>query len=482
MNYITKGLSPEKVLQYFETISNIPRGSGNEAGIASYLMEFAAERGLEARRDEANNVLIRKPGVGCSPDAPYVMLQGHTDMVCEKNSGTVHDFEHDGIKLILDGDTLSADGTTLGGDDGVAVAIMLALLDGDSSTTPPLECLFTTSEEVGLDGMHAFDFSDVKSRMLINIDSESEGIVTVACAGGVRTDIVLPLDLTDHESPSCKVSVSGLAGGHSGEDINKHRGNANKLAARLALAGAESGSFKLAEITGGSKDNAIPRECGFVFTSDDIEKTKKAIYAEAEIISAELAPCDKGFAVSFTDCPPNHFATESSTRAAISLLNSLPYGVISISRAVSGLVETSSNVGVVRTEGGKLKITCSSRSSVDTKLTYVMKTLESVAYLAGASASHRARYPGWDATEGSKLQDTYARVYKAETGKAATMIGIHAGLECGIVKGKVPDMDIISIGPELHAIHSPDESMSISSLDRTYELIKKILRTIALNG
>ena len=478
MEYITKGLSPEKVLNYFEEISAIPRGSGNESGIASYLVSFADKRGLEVRRDAANNVLIRKAGVGANAGAPSVMLQGHTDMVCEKNAGCDHDFLSDGIRLILDGDTLSADGTTLGGDDGVAVAIMLALLDGDCDTTPPLECLFTTGEEVGLDGMHAFDCSEIKSRMLINIDSEEEGVVTVACAGGVRTDFDLPLEFEMRPSDTCEVLVCGLAGGHSGEDINKFHANANKLAARLAGAAKSDASFRLVSVAGGSKDNAIPRECAFTFTSDDIASAKSAIYAEAEKIRAELAPCDAGFNVKITAAHADRIMSRKSTLDVLAFIDALPYGVISMSKAVKGLVETSSNLGVIKTDNS-FRATSSSRSSIDTKLDDVMRTLESTAYLAGASAVHRARYPGWDATGGSPLQDIYSRVYKKTTGNDSIMLGIHAGLECGIVKGRIPDMDIISIGPDLNAIHSPDESLSVSSLDRTYELIKNILREIA---
>ena len=479
MEYILTGRSPVKVLKYFEEISAIPRGSGNEAGIADYLVRFAEARSLEVMRDGANNVMIRKSGKGSKKDAPYVMLQGHTDMVCENNEGTNHDFMTDGIKLILDGDTVTADGTTLGGDDGIAVAVMLALLDGDADVTPPLECLFTTSEEVGLDGMQAFDCSQVKSRLLINIDSEDEGTATVACAGGVRTDFDLGLSYEDNDAEACEVHVSGLAGGHSGADINAFRANANKVAAMLAGAAKGDESFRLVSISGGSKDNAIPRECSFTFTSCDMKKAKEAIAAEAEKIRKTLAPCDSGFTLKLTDRTVKKAMTRASSLSVLALIDALPYGVISMCREIPDLVETSSNLGVIRTDGSHFLATSSSRSSVDSKLDGVISRLESIAYLAGAKASHRARYPGWDASGGSPLQSIYAETYERLTGKKPKILGIHAGLECGIVKGRIPDMDIISIGPDMHAIHSPDESFSIPSLDRTYSLIKEMLKTIA---
>ena len=472
MKTIFEGCEPKAVLSYFYDFTTIPRGSGNESGIADYLVRFAEKHGLFCYRDKANNVLIKKPASPAMKDKPTVILQGHTDMVCEKNAGVDFDFTKDALRLRLDGDWLSAEGTTLGGDDGVAGAIMLALLADENAEYPALECLFTTSEEVGLDGMRAFDASQLDGRMLINIDSVGEGEATVSCAGGCRTDFRFD-GAKDGSFTLCRLTVSGLAGGHSGENINDGRENAIKLCVRLLTAAK---SIRLASLSGGCKDNAIPRECTAVFAADDA--AREAILAEWKLAKAELSAFDGSASVSLESVGTGNVFTTDFTSRVLAALRSIPSGVIEMNHKIAGMPETSANIGVVKTDGNTVSVTVSSRSAVDSKLSNVLGTLEAIASLAGASISHRSRYPGWKFTDGTALQKVYLDTYRKLTGNEARLIGIHAGLECGLMAEKCPDMDMISIGPDLRDIHSPDERLSLSSLDRTYRLVSEILKNV----
>lgn len=477
---ICNHLNPKEVFYYFEEISRIPRGSGNEQAVAEYVEAFAKARGLFVIRDKNNNVFVRRPASHGRENSPAVVLQGHLDMVCEANSNVVHDFTKDPIQLLLDGDILRANGTTLGADNGVAVAIMLALLDSDTFSLPELECLFTTEEETGLAGMTSFDASVVKGRLMINLDSAGEGEATVSCAGGVRTHITFPADklpLSD-EYTAARMKLSGLAGGHSGEDINLGRTNAIAAAARILLMANDEAAIQLVSVNGGSKDNAIPRECEVVFAANDLEGAKEAILREYHNMKLSLAEEDMAFTVAVSDVSG---VTESMSGGMelLRLLNIIPIGVHTMSRGVPGLVETSSNLGVVKTEGDGVYITVSSRSSVSTELDYMQKQIESAAVLAGAlTMEHKSRYPGWEFTRGSSLQQLYLRAYRDLFGTEARIIGIHAGLECGIFKQKVPDMDIISIGPVIKNLHSPDETLSVSSLERLYTLLLEMLKRV----
>lgn len=472
MSYIFEGREPKAVLSYFYDFTTIPRGSGNEAGIADYLVRFAEKNGLAVYRDETNNVLIKKPASPTMKSRPTVVLQGHTDMVCEKNADVDFDFTKDPLRLRLDGDWLSAEGTTLGGDDGVAGAIMLALLADRETDYPALECLFTTSEEVGLDGMRAFDASHLNGRMLINIDSVGEGEATVSCAGGCRTDFVFPGKKTEN-APLLKLSVAGLAGGHSGENINDGRENAIKLCVRLLS--AVSG-LRLASIEGGCKDNAIPRECTAFFSAD--EGASNAILAEWKTAKEELSTLDATATVTLENGGCGSVFDNDFSRRTLAALRALPSGVIEMNHKIAGMPETSANLGVVKTDDDGIRATVSSRSAVDSKLSTVLGTLEAIASLSRADVSHRSRYPGWKFTDGTSLQKVYLDTYRKLTGKEARLIGIHAGLECGLMAEKCPDMDMISIGPDLRDIHSPDERLSLSSLERTYCLVSEMLKNV----
>lgn len=470
-------LKPAKLFSYFKKISDIPRGSGNEAAVARFVYDTAVSLGHDAVIDSANNVFVSaKASSGYEDHAP-VMLQGHLDMVCEANKITKHDFMNDPIKLVLDGDELRADGTTLGADNGVAVAIMLCILDSDVPH-PELECLFTSDEETGMTGMRTFDTSLAKSRRLINLDSAGEGIATVSCAGGVRSHINFPFDsdeIPDGLFP-LTLEIGGLFGGHSGEDIHLGRLNAIATAARILWNAKKFCDIRIAEFEGGSRDNAIPRECSVSLAVSDKNAFISAVRETEEQIRCELVEDDSGFKVTLVESEKSKTYLSSRRSAElISLLETLPNGVHEMSRQVEGLVETSSNLAVVKKSKTGFEIIVLSRSSVESKLDNIQEKIECAALLAGSSCEHIGRYPGWDYTSDSSLQQLYLETYRKMFGKDASVMGIHAGLECGLLKGKLTDMDIISIGPNLNNLHSPDEVLSVSSFVRLWELVCMIL-------
>ncbi len=470
-------LYPEKVFHYFKLLSDIPRGSGNEEAAAKFVAETARSLGYSAVIDEANNVFVKADATPGYENHPAIMLQGHLDMVCEANSGTVHDFEKDPIKLILEGDLLHADGTTLGADNGVAVAYMLAILDSDLPH-PALECLFTTEEETGLNGMRSFDHTLTGARAMINLDSAGEGEATVSCAGGVRSHILFPVEKEPVKDglKALRVKVGGLFGGHSGEDINTGRQGALSLMARLLYVVSKACDLHLAEINGGSRDNAIPRECFATILVADAEKALSIIKTEADKIKNELIADDRDFAVSVETTEAKFAISAPRTLSLITLLRNLPHGVHGMSHQVPGLVETSSNLAVIKPTECGWAITVSSRSSVESKLDDMENRVECAVVAAGATVTHDSRYPGWDYLEGSPLQKLYLDTYHDMFGKNGRIIGIHAGLECGLLKGKIPDMDIISIGPNIRDLHSPDEVVSVSSMARTFDLLCEMLK------
>ncbi len=462
---------------YFYEISAIPRPSGKEEEIAEYLVSFAKEHGLDVFCDAVNNVLIRKNGTPGYEDHPAVLLQGHTDMVCEKNAGTEHDFLSEGIKIVEDGDFLRADGTTLGADNGYAVAAMLTILSGDSVPHPPLECLFTVGEEVGLDGMQALDKSLLKARTMINLDSCEESSATAASAGGVTTRFSRTPKKTVFREPSVlRLTVSGLMGGHSGEDINSGRKNALKLCARLYRAAEKATAVQMISMSGGNKDNAIPRECTVVFFAADQQAAIDTVRTEEAVICSTLCRDDQPFSVEIRREKYSGSALSAADAEAIlTLLRLLPSGPIAMSNHVPGLVETSSNTAIVHADADGISVTASSRSSVEGELDDVCDILDTIAQSTGFKSEHRSRYPGWSFSVDSRIQDVYRNAYRALFGKEANIIGIHAGLECGLVKAAIPEMDILSIGPDMFDIHTPAEKISLSSAERVYQLLLRML-------
>ena len=480
MEYIIKNRKPEKLFAFFEEISAIPRGSGNEKGIADYIENFARSRGLFCVRDEINNVFVRIEASAGRENEGAILLQGHTDMVCEKNSDTEHDFEKDPLKLYIDEKGwLRAKGTTLGADNGVAVALMLLVLDGGLESHPAVECLFTTGEEVGLDGAKAFDYRLVKATGMINLDSEAEGIVTVSCAGGIRSDLMMTPDMIPFEGRSVEIKISGLAGGHSGAEINCGRANANKLMGRILATLFSQMNYNLITIEGGSKDNAIPRECRAVIavSDDSVERAKAIVKTEADEIHAELSDCDKSMVVVCTDREPaEKMLDDKYTRFAVAIPTVATNGVMAMSRDIEGLVEYSRNLGVIKCDGEKIEFIFSSRSSTESRIDASCTELDTLAALTGCETKHYSRYPGWKYEKESLLRDKYIESARRVLGKEAIVEAIHAGLECGIIKSSIPCMDIISIGPDMCGIHSPDEALDLDSFERLWYTIEDILK------
>lgn len=476
MNKVIQGRKPASVFQFFEEISAIPRPSYHEKAIADYLVDFAKARGLEYYRDAANNVLIKAPATsGLEQKAP-VLFQGHTDMVCEKNADVEHDFLKDPLQLYLDGNLLRAKGTTLGADNGIAVAMMLALLDGEVAMHPAIECLFTTAEEVGMDGADSFDYSLISARRLVNMDSEALGTVTAGCAGGIRTDLKLSCKTEPFCGTALRIAISGLMGGHSGENINSGRANANKLMGRFLAELSNVSDFRLISLKGGSKDNAIPRECEAIVAVPEIEAAIECLTALAEQIGNELSNDDKGFCFVCEDQPDEAvMLTREDTKRALAILSCAANGVLAMSMQVKGLVEFSRNLGVVRTEGDQITFVFTTRSSVESQLDASVNELTQLAKITDAAARHYNRYPGWNYAKSSAVRDAYLQAYRDIAKKEADVNIIHAGLECGLIASKVPDMDMISIGPSMFNIHSPDEALDLDSVELFWKTVERLI-------
>lgn len=479
MEYIIHGRKPASVFRYFEEISAIPRGSYNESGIADYLVSFAKARGLESYRDELNNVLIKAPATKGQEGRPSLLFQGHTDMVCEKNGDVEHDFLRDPLKLWVDGKLLRARGTTLGADNGIAVAMMLALLDGEVKKHPAYECLFTTAEEVGLNGAQGFDYGLISARTMLNLDSEDMGTVTSGCAGGLRSDLTLVCKTEPFAGEALRVRVSGLMGGHSGADIHTGRANANKLMGRLLAALLPVCDARIVSVNGGSKDNAIPRECEVVLAVADTEKATDILTDSAAMIAGELVKEDRGFTVSVETAESETvMMSQQDTERICAVLVGVANGVLAMNREVEGLVEYSRNLGVVRTEGDTVTFVLSSRSGMESRLDASILELDALAAVMGCTAKHYSRYPGWAFAPTSSVRDAYLAAYRDVTGDNATVTTIHAGLECGIIYSKLPDMDMISIGPDMYDIHSPDEALDLDATETFWRVLVRLIEII----
>lgn len=472
MNYVTNGYSPKEVLEIFEDICAIPHGSGNESGVADYIEGFARSRGLFCLRDTTGNVFVRKEATDGYESIPAIMLQGHMDMVCEKNADSDHDFEKDGLTLKIKDGCLWADGTTLGADNGIAVAMMLALLDTDKH--PRLECLFTVEEETGLGGAKGFDCSSVTARKMINLDSEEEWQITAGCAGGCRTEVDFKFDpvVPDEALTALEISVTGLSGGHSGAEI--HCGKTNALVALGRILGAvwEKESFCIADIRGGGKDNAIAREAFATILVKDEKNATVAAANEVWGIKKELNADDKDFVVKINVVKTDKKCADLKASADIvAFLNTVRTGVLKMSNDIKGLVEYSRNLGVADTDNGRVKLVFSSRSSIEAQLDLSCREMDMLSKLANADCRHYSRYPGWEYAPVSPLRDDYIKAYKKLFGKEPVVGVIHAGLECGILSSKMSGMDIISIGPNMFDIHSPAEHLDLASCKRVWDVL-----------
>ena len=464
-NFVLSHLEPGNVFRFFEELSRIPRESGHTDAVSAWVEDFARARGLRCRRDELGNVVIWKEASPGYEGHPAVILQGHTDMVCVQSPGTDHDFEKDPLTLVLDGDWLRAENTTLGGDDGAAVAMMLALLDDDAIPHPPIEAVFTVDEEIGLLGAAGLDCSDLEGRMLINLDSEDEGVLTVGCAGGARCDLTLSLPLRPASGKLCTLELTGLPGGHSGAEIHKNIPNANRVLAQCLQALPDA---RLVSLYGGEQDNAIPDRARAVFVLPE-DQTENAPEKFHELKS--------GAACSFTwagHAPVDALSPED-TRRAVSLILSAPNGVQAMEPDLPGQVRTSLNLGILRLEEGRLRLTWSVRSSAGAEKEKLIEALKALADGCGGTFSRRGDYPAWEYRPASRLRDVMVRVYRERTGKEPVVETIHAGLECGLLAQKLPGLDAVSIGPDMRDIHSPRERLSIPSVRRTWEYLLAVL-------
>lgn len=482
MTYKITGYQPERLFHFFEDISAIPRGSSNEKAISDYLVAFAKERGLWYHQDALHNVIIKKPASAGAEDKPAVMLQGHLDMVCEKLAGVDHDFEKDGIDLIVKDGVLTANGTTLGGDNGAAVALMLAVLNDDTLAHPALECVFTTQEETGLTGAAGLDKSLISARTMINLDSEEEGIATVSCAGGMRFTMTRPITRHTASGKLLTIDVSGLLGGHSGTDINKERQNGIILLARLINRVLHETGAQLASFAGGSKDNAIPREvCAVLVCSDaDIEKAQSIAEAMAADFAAELVPFEPDFkcTISAQDGAAE-VLSEADAKAFISAICLAPNGVRRRNLKQDGFVVTSLNLGVARMDDTTASLVFAPRSSVASLQNYTTDCLYLLAETFGFDCDIAGAYPGWSFAEESPIRDTFIASYRELFDADLKIEAIHAGLECGLFSDALPGLDAIAVGPTIRGCHTPDEYLPLDSFERFYSLLTDVLSRLA---
>lgn len=472
---------PTKVFSYFEDLTRIPRGSGNEKEVSDYLVEFAKTNNLEFIQDEYMNVVIKKPATKGYESLPAVILQGHMDMVNEKNNDKIHDFDKDPLTLKIDGDSIYADETTLGADNGIAVAMAMSVLASTDISHPALEAVITVEEETGLVGALKLDGSLLKGKYLINIDSEEEGKLLVSCAGGSRIKLILPISFTnvDNNRTDLKISVKNLYGGHSGLDIIKGRGNANKLIGRILDDLLDELSFELFNINGGSKMNAIPREADAVIAinTSDKKKVEDLIEKWNDILKNELRGKDDKVQVIVSEIKQDSTIVfdEQSKLTAISTLIMFPNGIMSMSHAIEGLVESSVNLGVLSTTETSVTFECAPRSSIGSLKQAINNQFTSLAYLVGAELVIDSDYPEWQYNPDSNLRTHFEKVYKDMFKKDSEVVAIHAGVECGLFKEKLPDLDMISIGPDMADVHTPNEHVSISSIQRTYSYLVEVL-------
>ena len=481
---VLEKLNPCEVFKYFEDISQIPRGSGNEQAISDYLVKFAKELNLEVIQDEANNIIIRKPATKGYENAKGVIMQGHMDMVCEKNKGTEHDFEKDPLKLRIDGDKIFATGTTLGADNGIAVAYGMAVLAGNYEH-PAIELLVTTDEEVGMSGAIALDGKNIKGKILLNIDSEEEGEFLVSCAGGARNTINLAInwEKASEEKVAYELSVKGLRGGHSGMEINKARGNSNKLMGRVLNELSGKIEFQIGLLNGGSKNNAIPREAdALIVISEKDEVILKEVVLKVEgELKAELRVQDSNVAlvVEKQEVMPIDVFTKETTKKAIQLLQLIPNGVEVMSMDMEGLVQTSTNLGVVTTTDKVLSFDSATRSSVNSQKWAFIEKIQNVVDVIGAELVVSSSYPSWEYSPESEVREIAKKVYKNITGEEAKLTAIHAGVECGLLSEKVEGgLDMISFGPNMADVHTPDEHVSISSTKNVWEFLLELLKAL----
>lgn len=473
---ILSNLEPKSVMYYFEELSKIPRASKSEKEISDHLVAFAKEKGFEVIQDSHLNVIIKKPATPGYENVPTLILQGHMDMVCEKNQDVQHDFAKEGIKLQVVGDLIKGTGTTLGADNGIAVAFALALLTSDLPH-PALEVLITSDEEMGMTGALNLDGSHLKGKLMLNLDTEEEGQIYVSCAGGARTDLELPVSWTklEKEVKAIQIQVRGLQGGHSGADIHLQKGNSNKILGRVLNELRKSEKFNIVEIFGGAKDNAIPREADatLCFENLNLEKVKSVADKMTKIFQEEYRVSDPNVRIDIKECTASKFMTNESTEKVINTLVLHPNGINTWSMDIHGLVESSTNVGVIIQNEASVTFRSAVRGSIESRKLEIIEEIRALAIIVGAKCVDNSHYPAWQYNPESKLREAFCEIYEKEFGHKIELKAIHAGLECGVLSEKIPGVDIISFGPNIRGAHTPEENVSISSIQNVWKFFVK---------
>ena len=477
---VLSGTEPVEVFRFFEEISQIPRGSYNTKAVSDYCVRFAKERNLEVIQDSWNNIIIKKPGTAGYEDSEPVIIQGHLDMVCEKTPESTHDFTKDPLQLFIEDGFVKAKDTTLGADNGIAVAMALAILDSTVIEHPPIEALFTVDEEVGMLGAAKIDMSLLKGKMLLNLDSEEEGNLIVGCAGGFRFTMNIPVSREVKEGAALNVKICGLKGGHSGVEIDRQRGNANKLAGRLLDQICRNHDAAVTEINGGTKDNVISFMNNFqiVVSEADRESVCEEIVRMKEIWKQEFGADEPELDVQIQEAGTGTYRafSEEAAKKVIFFLVNCPDGVYEFNRSLKNMVETSDNLGVVETGEDYVKFMVLIRSSIGSKLDEMKNKFKNFAEYLDASYTIEGEYPGWEYKDVSRIRPIVVNAYEKVLGRKPEVLTIHAGLECGLLSGKNPELDCISYGPEMYDVHSFRERLDIASAGRIWELTKEVLR------
>lgn len=477
---VLENLQPARVFYYFEEIAKIPHGSGNTKQISDYLVEFAKEHNLEHYQDEVNNVIIVKEATAGYENSDPIIIQGHMDMVCEKESDCTIDFEKDGLNLFVEDGFVKAHGTTLGGDDGIAVAYALALLESNEYAHPRLEVVITIDEETGMDGAYAIDLSMLKGKKMLNIDSDEEGTFLTSCAGGTAVKALIPVKRNTEEGVVLNVKVDGLFGGHSGGEIHKERGNASILMGRVLNNIAKEVPFGIISLAGGLKDNAIPRECNasILVPEEGVARVEEVIAETSEVLKKEFFSSDAGVQVTSVNAGVQSadILDFVSLNKVLCYLRMVPNGVQNMSQAIAGLVETSLNLGIMELKEDVFMTETSIRSSVRTRKEDVRDRLINIIELCGGEAEVMGDYPAWEYKAESKLRDEIAVAFKNVYGKDVKFDAIHAGLECGILSEKIEGLDCVSFGPQNYDIHTPQERLNIESTERVWNFLVEFLK------
>lgn len=477
---ILTGLQPSGVFEMFEQLCGIPHGSRNTKAISDFCVRFAQEHGLDYRQDDSNNVILFAPATPGMEQAQPVMLQGHLDMVCEKEADCSLDLQKEGLNLRTDGEWIWAEGTTLGGDDGIAVAYALAILADLAIPHPPLEVVLTTDEEIGMLGAAAIDLSEVKARRVLNLDSEEEGVLLAGCAGGATVCCHIPLMWTLKKGLRATVQITGLRGGHSGMEIQKGRANANKLMGRFLNEMDEAFAYALCTVNGGNKDNAIAREstADVVILPERLAELTAFAAQRQEAYRAEYGEADPDITVAVTPGTEDTFEIMMGDcrRSVLSVLQQLPNGVQQMSRDIEGLVQTSLNLGILKVDFRGIHLTSSVRSSVNAEKQQLIQQLAEICGKLGGSCEVMGEYPAWEYKADSPLREIMTEVYLEQYGRKPAVEVIHAGLECGLLSGKLDGLDCVSFGPDIVDIHTTREKLSIPSVQRTWKLLLEVLK------